>query len=144
MTRSAKTGWRLSSWLWILVLGFVALVAVTLGGCGLLRGIGILDPLPPEKKADVLTDPFGYGLGLLRTVLEWTAIIGFVLLFPRPRAVLMPIISWIWTKDQLAPVADAVLAVPRAVGLVEASPQQKASMELARQRRREKRARGRM
>lgn len=124
---------------WIALVAVVTalvLAVVMTPGCGVLRAVGLL-PESPEPAKDVLADPFGYILGLLRTLLEWACILGIALLFPRPRAMLAPIISWMWSSPSPEPVLDAVLALPRAVGLVREGDHQRAA---AKRRRAEKAA----
>ena len=89
---------------------------------------------PGAGRPDVLADPIGHAASWVRTILQWAVILGVVMLFPRPRAILWPAISFLWTvplgKVRAKEAAkDIALAPLRLTGLVRESHAQRSKMK---------------
>lgn len=131
------------AWKWLAYFTAAALIAACaltlaslLAGCSSIPPFSWFASSPPPPKADPLTAPWDYAKGILRMIVQWGIVLGILCIFPRPRSILGPMISWLWRapagKVSVREAAsDVLLAAPRLVGLVHAKPPKPKSEAIA-------------
>ena len=136
MTKRDPVVWFIWALPWLLIIG-------TLVGLGLLVScaswptwLGGAATLanPGAGRPDVLADPIGHVASWVRTLLQWAVIVGVACCFPRVRAILFPLLSFLWTvpagKVPIKEAAkDVALAPLRLTGLVRESHAQRSKMK---------------
>lgn len=122
------------AWKWLAYFTAAALIAACaltlasmLAGCASIPPFSWFSSSPPPPKADPLTAPWDYAKGILRMIVQWGLILGILCIFPRPRSIIFPVFSFLWSvpagKVRAREAAkDTLLAAPRLVGLVRAKP----------------------